>query len=112
MPVLYATDGPVATVTIDRQHVANAVDHETAMALVDAFARFAADDDLNVAILTGTGKNFCAGGDLKAILDGTGIRVDEEGPGPLGPSRMTLSKPVIAAVEGNAVAGGLELSLW
>ena len=112
MTVHYETDGPVAVVTIDRQDVANAVDHATAMELVAAFDRFEADEALHVAILTGAGKNFCAGGDLKAILDGKGVRVEEEGPGPLGPSRMMLSKPVIAAVEGNAVAGGLELSLW
>ena len=112
MPVRYEVDGPIAIVTIDRQEVANAVDHATAMELVATFERFEEDAGLNVAILTGAGKNFCAGGDLKAILEGRGVRVDEEGPGPLGPSRMTLSKPVVAAVEGNAVAGGLELSLW
>ena len=112
MTVNYEVDGALAIVTIDRQEVANAVDHTTAMELMTTFERFEADADLHVAILTGAGKNFCAGGDLKAILEGRGVRVEEDGPGPLGPSRMMLSKPVIAAVEGNAVAGGLELSLW
>jgi len=112
MTVRYETDNDIATITIDRQHVANAVDRATADALVESFARFDADPALSVAILTGAGKNFCAGGDLKAMIDGSGIAVTPDGNGPLGPSRMMLSKPVIAAVEGNAVAGGLELSLW
>jgi enoyl-CoA hydratase/carnithine racemase len=112
MTVRYETANDIATITIDRQQVANAVDRATADALVDAFARFDADPALSIAILTGAGKNFCAGGDLKAMASGSGIAVNVDGDGPLGPSRMTLSKPVIAAVEGNAVAGGLELSLW
>jgi enoyl-CoA hydratase len=112
MTIRYEPDNRIVTVTIDRQSVANAVDRPTAAALVDAFASFDADPSLDVAILTGAGNNFCAGGDLKAMVAGTGITVDVEGDGPLGPSRMALGKPVIAAVEGNAVAGGLELSLW
>jgi enoyl-CoA hydratase len=112
MAIHYESDDTIAVVTIDRQEVANAVDRETAADLVAAFERFEADEDANVAILRGEGKNFCAGGDLKAILEGKGVVVELEGPGPLGPSRMMLSKPVIAAVEGHAVAGGLELSLW
>lgn len=112
MAVHYESEDAVAIVTIDRQEVANAVDREAAAQLVQAFERFEADESTNVAILTGAGKNFCAGGDLKAIMAGSGVLVELEGPGPLGPSRMNLSKPVIAAVEGHAVAGGLELSLW
>src|SRR5437879_2465389 len=113
MTVHFETEGPVAIVTIDRPAVANAVDRATADALVAAFERFEADTALHVAILTGAGGKFCAGGDLKAIATGQGsIGVSTEGAGPLGPSRMMLSKPVIAAVEGSAVAGGLELALW
>ena len=113
MPVRFETEGPIVIVTIDRPEVANSVDGATATALVEAFERFDADPALNVAILRGEGKNFSAGGDLKAITTGQGsIMVNREGPGPLGPTRMMLTKPVIAAVEGNAVAGGLELSLW
>jgi enoyl-CoA hydratase len=112
MAVHYEADGAVAIVTIDNPKTANAVDRETAERLVEAFERFDGDEALHVAILTGAGGKFCAGGDLKAMLEGGGIIVTPEGPGPLGPSRMKLSKPVIAAVEGHAVAGGLELSLW
>ena len=110
--VRYETDAPVALVTIDRPEVRNAVDGPTAEALADAFRRFAADDDLAVAVLSGAGGCFCAGADLKGITEGRGNRVAEEGDGPMGPSRMLLSKPVIAAVEGYAVAGGLELAIW
>ena len=104
--------GPVAVVTIDRPEVRNAVDGPTATALADAFRRFDADDDLAVAVLTGAGGVFCAGADLKGVAEGRGSRVALDGDGPMGPSRMMLSKPTLAAVEGYAVAGGLELALW
>ena len=100
------------TVTIDRPSVRNAVDPETAIALESAFREFETDDDLSVAILTGAGGTFCAGFDLKAMAGGARYAVGETGPGPMGPTRMLLSKPVIAAIEGFAVAGGLELALW
>jgi enoyl-CoA hydratase len=112
MAVHYEQRDDVVIVTIDRQEVANAVDGETAAALVDAFERFDADPGASIAILTGAGRNFSAGGDLRAMLEGRGITVSVDGPGPLGPTRMALSKPVVAAVEGHAVAGGLELALW
>jgi enoyl-CoA hydratase/carnithine racemase len=105
-------EGPAYVITIDRPAVRNAVDGPTAAALADAFRRFDADADAAVAILTGAGGTFCAGADLKGVADGRGNRVVEEGDGPMGPSRMLLSKPVIAAVEGYAVAGGLELAIW
>jgi enoyl-CoA hydratase len=112
MTVRYETDGPVAVVTIDRPEVRNAVDRPTAAALADAFRTFEADDALAVGILTGAGGTFCAGADLKGVSEGRGNRVTPDGDGPMGPTRMRLSKPVIAAVEGHAVAGGLELSIW
>ena len=105
-------DGAVAIVTIDRPAVRNAVDGPTAAALSDAFRRFEADPELSVAVLTGAGGSFCAGADLHALAEGRGNRLEEDGDGPMGPTRMLLSKPVIAAVEGHAVAGGLELALW
>ncbi len=106
-------DGPVMTVTIDRPDRRNAVDLPTAERLVDAFTAFEADDELKVAVLTGAGGIFCAGADLKAVASGEGAnRVALDGDGPMGPTRMLLSKPVIAAVEGFAVAGGLELAAW
>lgn len=110
--ILTEIDGPIYTVTINRPERRNAVDMPTAAALTDAFRAFDADDDLCVAVLTGAGGNFCAGADLKALADGEQKRVAEDGDGPMGPTRMRLSKPVIAAVEGYAVAGGIELALW
>ena len=106
--------GEVAVVTIDRPSARNAVDGPTAAALADAFRRFEADDVLAVAVLTGAGDTFCAGADLKAIATDRGNRVEKDVSidGPMGPTRMLLSKPVIAAVEGFAVAGGLELAIW
>ena len=110
--ILSEIDGPVFVVTINRPERRNAVDRATAEMLAKAFRAFESDNDLSVAILTGAGGNFCAGADLKAVADGNGNQIDADGDGPMGPSRMTLSKPVIAAVEGHAVAGGLELALW
>lgn len=112
MSVVVERDGPIAIVTIDRPERRNAVDRDTADALVEAFERFDKDADLSVAVLTGSQGQFCAGADLKAISEGKGNRVSEDGYAPMGPSRMRLSKPVIAAIEGHAVAGGLELALW
>jgi enoyl-CoA hydratase len=104
--------GPVTTVVLDRPEVRNAVDRPTADALADAFRAFDADDGQAVAVLWGAGGTFCAGADLKAVADGRANRLEADGDGPMGPSRMLLSKPVIAAVAGHAVAGGLELALW
>jgi enoyl-CoA hydratase len=112
MSVRYESDGPVAIVTIDRPAVRNAVDRPTAIALADAFRRFDADGSLAVAVLCGAGGTFCAGADLKAVASARGNRAAPTGDGPMGPTRMLLGKPVMAAVEGFAVAGGLELALW
>jgi len=105
-------EGPVTVVTIDRPERRNAVDPATAAALFEAFGTFDADRTSSVAVLTGAGGTFCAGADLKSLAGGDRHRVTEDGPGPMGPTRMALGKPVIAAVEGYAVAGGLELAIW
>ncbi|MTI52102.1 MAG: crotonase/enoyl-CoA hydratase family protein [Alcanivorax sp.] len=113
--IITETDGPVRTITINRPDKRNAVDRPTADALRAAFQEFEDDDSVSVAVLTGAGGNFCAGADLAALGDPqrrNEVEPEGTGPGPMGPSRMLLSKPVIAAVSGYAVAGGLELSLF
>jgi enoyl-CoA hydratase len=112
MTVSYERDGDVAVVTIRRPERRNAVDPAAARALAEAFRRFDADAGASVAVLHGEGGTFCAGFDLKALSAGDRGQVSETGDGPMGPTRMVLSKPVIAAVEGHAVAGGMELALW
>jgi len=117
--VLIEQDGPVWTVTLNRPEVRNAVDGPTARALADAFRRFDADADACVAVLHGAGEHFCAGADLRAVAAQNSdpqranpLEADLDRDAPMGPSRLQLRKPVIAAVEGYAVAGGIELALW
>jgi len=111
MRVLTEKKGLVTTIIINRPEVRNAVDGDTALALADAFRAFESDTEARVAVLTGAGGFFCAGADLKGFSEDRGNRLTPEGDGPMGPSRMSFSKPVIAAVSGYAVAGGLELAL-
>jgi len=112
MVVLIEKNYPVFTIIIDNPETKNAVDGPTARELSSAFRMFESDEKALVAVLWGTNGTFCSGADLKAITEGRGNKVEKEGDGPMGPTRMRLKKPVIAAVAGYAVAGGLELALW
>src|SRR5689334_21268275 len=112
MTVRVERQGPVTTVVLHRPEARTAVDGPTARALADAFRAFDADPEQAVAVLYGEDGTFCAGADLKAVGTERGNRVEEDGDGPLGPTRLRMSKPVVAAIEGHAVAGGLELAAW
>lgn len=112
MPLRVEREGEVTTVVLSRPETRNAVDRATAEALSEAFRAFEADDEAKVAVLFGEGGTFCAGADLKEVAAGRPNRVAPDGDGPMGPTRMLLAKPVVAAIAGHAVAGGLELALW
>ena len=112
MTIRIEKDFPVFTIIIDNPEVKNAVDGETAEELANAFRNFENEEKAEVAVLWGANGTFCSGANLKAVLDGKGNRIEVDGDGPMGPTRMILSKPVLAAVAGHAVAGGLELALW
>jgi enoyl-CoA hydratase len=112
MPIKVEHDGPITIVTINRPEVRNCVDRGTAFELADAWRAFDANPQARVGVFCGEQTGFCAGADLKGVARGEGNRTAPDGDGPMGPSRMLLSKPVIGAISGHAVAGGLELALW